>query len=128
MAETTLDHGGADAVVEVEHQEVRPLLEEILEELDAIKDKWREVGEVLEVSKTTLDELQSRSKGANYNDKNNFEVVMKEWIEKNTSTYMWPPLLQALNNSKLDTSLLDLEKLTEAYCPVANADSECKLT
>lgn len=107
----------------IEHEDVRPLLEVILEELDAIKDKWREVGEVLRVSKSTLDELQ---KGANVNDKENFKLVMKEWIEKNTSKYLWSPLLQALNNSDLDVSLLDLEGLRETYCP-ANEPDESEL-
>ena len=104
------------AELEVE-QDVRPLLEVILEDLDTIKDKWLEIGEVLEVSKTTLDELQSRSKGANVNDKDNFEVVMKEWVEKNTSKYLWPPLLQVLKNNDFP---LDYEWLTETHCPVAN--------
>ena len=110
-------------LIEVEQEEVRPLLEEILEDLDSIRDKWREVGEVLEVSKTTLEELQSCSKGANVNDKNSFEVVMKEWIEKNTSKYMWYPLLEVLQNNGF---LLDYERLREAHCPMANADGECR--
>ena len=114
----------AELVEPDEPEDVRPLLEEILEELYAIKDKWREIGEVLEVSKTTLRELQSRSKGGNFNDKDNFEVVMKEWIEKNTSKYLWPPLLQALNNSDLDMSRLDLEGLKETHCSAISAESE----
>ena len=107
-------------LIEIE-EDARPLLEEFLEDLDSITDKWREVGEVLNVSRATLDELQSHSKGANINDKNSFEVVMKEWIEKNTSTYMWPPLLQILKNNGFP---LDYERLTEAHCPLANADGE----
>jgi hypothetical protein len=109
-------------LIEVEQEDVpRPLLEEILEDLDSITDKWREVGEALNVSRATLDELQSQSKGANVNDKHSFEVVMKEWIEKNTSTYMWPPLLQVLNNKGYR---LDYERLREAHCPVANGESD----
>ena len=105
-------------LIEVE-QDVRPLLEVILEDLDTIKDKWREVGEVLKVSKTTLDELQNRSN--NVNDKDSFEVVMKEWIGKNTSKYLWPPLLQVLKSNDFP---LDYEWLTKTHCPVAN-DGEC---
>ena len=105
-------------LVEIEQEDVRPLLEEMLEDLHSITDKWREVGEVLNVSRATLDELQSHSKGANINDKNSFEVVMKEW---NTSAYMWPPLLQILKNNEFP---LDYERLTEAHCPQANADGE----
>lgn len=108
-------------LVEIEQEDARPLLEEMLEDLHSITNKWREVGEVLNVSRATLDELQSHSKGANINDKNNFEVVMKEWIEKNTSTYMWAPLLQILKNNDFP---LDYERLTEAHCPLANADGE----
>lgn len=109
---------------EFEQEDVRPLLEEILEDLDSIRDRWREVGKVLNVSKETLDELQSHSKGADrdVNDKNNFEVVMKEWIDKNTSAYMWPPLLQVLKNNNFP---LDYENLREAHCPAANTDGEC---
>ena len=88
------------------------LLDDISKRLDSVKDKWREIGEALEVSEQTLDYLQSHSKGAKggVNDKENFEIVMKEWIEKNMSTYMLPPLRQALNNIQgLDLSLLDLD-------------------
>ena len=108
-------------LVEIEQEDARPLLEEMLEDLSSITDKWREVGEVLKVSRATLDELQSHSKGANINDKNSFEVVMKEWIEKNTSAYMWSPLLQILKNNDFP---LDYERLTEAHCPLANVDGE----
>ena len=94
------------------------LLNDISKELDGVKDKWREIGEALKVSEETLDDLQNHSKGAKggggFNDKENFDVVMKEWIEKNMGTYMWPPLLQALNNiHDLD---LNLEKLNNTYC------------
>ena len=92
------------------------LLNDILKELDGVTDKWREIGVALKVSEETLDELQSHSKGAKggVDDKGNFDVVMKEWIEKNIGTYMWPPLLQALNNIQdLD---LNLEELNNTYC------------
>ena len=92
------------------------LLNDILKELDGVTDKWREIGVALKVSEETLDELQSHSKGAKggVDDKGNLDVVMKEWIEKNIGTYMWPPLLQALNNIQdLD---LNLEELNNTYC------------
>ena len=104
---------GLNPVNEAE-QGVRPLLEVILEELDDIKNKWREVGEVLKVSKATLDELQ---KEANViNDKENFKIVMKEWIDKNMNKYMWSPLLQALNNSNIGMDPSRIEQLHETYC------------
>lgn len=100
-------------------QDAPPLLEVILEELsDDIKDKWREVGEVLKVSKTKLDDIQERG----VNDKDNFKIVLKEWMDKNMSTYMWSPLLQALNNSTIDMNPSRLEQLRETYCNCAEGE------
>ena len=92
-------------------QEAPPLLEVILKELDDIKDKWREVGEVLKVSKAKLDDIQERG----VNDKDNFRIVLKEWMDKNMSMYMWSPLLQALNNSTIDMNPSRIEQLCETY-------------
>jgi CRISPR/Cas system CSM-associated protein Csm2 small subunit len=92
-------------------QDVPPLLEVMLKELD-IKDKWREIGEVLKVSKTKLDDIQGRG----INDKEKFKIVLKEWLDKNMSVYMWSPLLQALNNSTIDMNPNRIEKLRKTYC------------
>ena len=96
--------------------EQKPLLETMLKELDEIKDKWREVGKVLKVSKTTLDERANV-----INDKENFKIVMKEWLEKNRNSYIWSPLLQALNNIDVDSSVL--ERLRKAYCCIEDSQN-----
>ena len=99
-------------------QDVPPLLEVILEELNDIEDKWREVGEVLKVSKTKLDDIQERG----VNDKDNFKIVLKEWMDKNMSTYMWSSLLQALNNSTINMHPSRIEQLRETYCNRAEGE------
>ena len=104
-------------------QDAPPLLEVIVEELGDIKEKWREVGEVLKVSTTKLDDIQERG----LNDKDNLKIVLKEWMDKNMSMLMWSPLLQALNNSTIDMNPSRIEQLRETYCNRAELEGEYKI-
>ena len=82
-------------------QLLRSSLNDLLQKLDFIKDRWSDVGKALNVSNLTLHDLQSSSNvHSTHSPEENLEFVIVEWMNGNLIQLLLPKIMNVLMDAE----------------------------